>query len=64
MGKEIAASLWELSKDEAAKLPEGTTILIYNPLTADYSIDRAGKKSVARNKHAVPQLKYFTFEKN
>ena len=62
MPKEIAVSLWEHTKEEASKLPDGTTILIFNPLTCDYSIDRAGKRCIARDKHAVPQLKYFTFE--
>ena len=62
MSKEISVSLWEHTKDEAAKLPEGTTILIFNPITSDYKIEHAGKRCIARDKHALPNLKYFTFE--
>ena len=62
MPKEIAISLWEHTKEEASKLLNGTTMLIYNPITNDYKIEHAGKHSLARDKHAVPQLKYFTFE--
>lgn len=62
MAKEIAVSLWELTKEEAAKLPEGTQVLIYNPVTSNYKVETIGKNCLARDKHAVPSLKYFAFE--
>ena len=61
MAKKIDVALWELAKDEAARLPEGTQVLIYNPITDDYKLERIGKNCLARCKHAVPQLKYFSF---
>ena len=60
--REISISLWELSKDEASRLPDGTATLIFNPVTSDYKIEYSGKRSSANDKHACSNLKYFTFE--
>ena len=56
------ALLWELTKEEAAKLPEGTQVLIYNPITSQYKVESIDKRCLARDKHAVPNLKYFSFK--
>ena len=60
--KEINVTLWELTKEEAARLPDGTQVLIYNPITDDYKLERIGKRCLARDKHAINELKYFLFE--
>lgn len=62
MANKIDVALWELTKEEAAHLPDGTQVLIYNPLTDDYKIERIGKGCLARSKYAASQLKYFSFE--
>ena len=62
MAKEIVALLWELTKEEAAKLPEGTQVLIYNPITSQCKVESIDKRCLARDKHAVPNLKYFSFK--
>ena len=62
MPKQINISLWELSKQGAAKLPDGTQVLIYNPMTSYYKIETIGKGCLARDKHAYEKLKYFSFE--
>lgn len=61
MANKIDAALWELTKDEAARLPEGTQVLIYNPFTDDFKLERIGKNCLARCKHAASNLKYFSF---
>lgn len=61
MANKIDVALWELTKDEAAHLPEGTQVLIYNPFTEDFKLERIGKNCLARHKHASPSLKYFSF---
>lgn len=62
MPKEISVSLWELTKQEAASLPNGKQVLIYNPLTQGYKVETIDKSCLARNKHAYSGLKYFSFE--
>ena len=62
MAHKIDVALWELTKEEAARLPDGTQVLIYNPFTGDYKLERIGKGCLARSKHAASQLKYFSFE--
>lgn len=62
MAVRIDVSLWELAKNEAAALPDGTQVLIYNPLTESYKLERIGKGCLARSRNAVDQLKYFSFE--
>lgn len=60
--KEISITLWELTKDEVNRLPDGTTVLIYNSLTLDYKLEYSGKNCISRSKYAFSSLKYFTFE--
>ena len=62
MGHKIDVALWELTKDEAARLPDGTQVLIYNPITGGYKVEYIGKNCLARCKNAVSKLKYFSFE--
>ena len=62
MAHKIEVALWELTKEEAARLPDGTQVLIYNPLTNDYKLERIGKGCLARSKYAASQLKYFSFK--
>ena len=60
--KEISIALFELTREEVNRLPEGTTVLIYNSLTSDYKIEYSGKKCISMSKYASTSLKYFTFE--
>lgn len=60
--KEISIALWELAREEVNRLPEGTTVLIYNSLMSDYKIEYFGKKCISMTKNALASLKYFTFE--
>ena len=61
--KEIQIALWELTKEEVNRLPDGTTVLIYNSLISDYKLEYSGKKCISKSKYASSSLKYFTFEK-
>lgn len=59
--KEISVTLWELTKEEAASRKSGQ-ILVYNPIMGHNRIDDcASKNCIARNKHAIKELKYFSF---
>lgn len=60
--KEISMALWELTKEEVNRLPDGTTVLIYNSLASDYKLEYSGKKCISRSKYASSSLNYFTFE--
>ena len=62
MSRRIDISLWELTKEEASRLPDGTQVLIYNSLTDNYKVEYIGKNCLARSRNAVSQLKYFSFE--
>ena len=61
--KSVDVELWELTKEEVRQLPEGTQVLIYNPLTGRKSLDDAGKKCIANSKYASDKLVYLVFEK-
>lgn len=52
----------ELSKEEAKKLPEGTIIKIYNPLTNTWKEEKASKKDLAHSRYAYEKLRYFIEE--
>lgn len=60
--KEVQVSLWEMTKEEAAALPDGTQYLIYNPIFDYYKVEKSGRQSIARCKTALPSLKYFSFD--
>ena len=60
--KEIQVSLWEMTKDEAASLPDGEQYLIYNPTFDYYKVETAGQNCLARNKNALPKLIYLSFD--
>ena len=62
MSVKIEVSLWELTKNEAAALPDGTQVLIFNSLTDSYKLERIGKSCLARSRNAISELKYFSFE--
>lgn len=62
MARKIAVTLWELTKEEAARLPDGAQVLIYNPLTENCKIESIGKNCLARSKHAYSGLKYLSFK--
>lgn len=59
--KEISVTMWELTKEEAASR-KGGQILVYNPIMEHYRIENcAAKNCIARNKHALKELIYFSF---
>ena len=61
--KRIEISLWEITKEEALKLPSSTQILIYNTITCTYRVEWADDKNgIVRSKHASEYLRYFSFE--
>ena len=60
--KTVNMVAFELSKEEAKNLEEDTPILIYNALTDDYKLDRAGKKCIANSKYASNTLIYFALD--
>ena len=62
--KEITISLWELTKEEAAKVPTGKEILICNTFLNTYRVERSGKGCIARSRYAAPYLKYFIFNRD
>lgn len=59
----IGIEMFELTKEEVRKLPEGTQVLIYNPLTKRKSLDDAGKKCIANSRYASDKLVYLVFDK-
>lgn len=62
--KEVNVILFKLTKEEAAKLPVGKPVLIYNTFTKTYRIDRSGPSSLARCKYAAQHVKYFIFDRD
>lgn len=60
--KEVSVSLWELTRKEAAELPDGKSILVYDTFLRTYRIERSGKGCIARSRYAVSYLKYFVFD--
>ena len=61
--KEVIVILFELTKEEAAALPDGTQVLIYNPIMDSYRLERMSRSSLARSRHAAQYIKYFVFSK-
>lgn len=62
--KEVTISLIELTKEEAAKLPDGKELLVYNSFMNTYKIHYAGHNCIARIKYAASYLRYFIFDRN
>lgn len=61
--KEIAISLWEITKEEAQKLEDYTEVLIHDSLTGCNSIEYANKKAIFNSKYCSHKLIFFTFNK-
>ena len=61
--KEVNVILFELTKEEAAALPDGTQVLIYNPIMDTYRLERMCRSSLARSRYAAKYVKYFVFNK-
>lgn len=61
--KEVNVTLFELTKDEAAALPDGAQVLIYNPIMDTYRLERMCHSSLARSRFAAKYVKYFVFNK-
>ena len=61
--KSVEIEMWELTKEEVRQLPDGTQVLIYNPLTERKSLDDAGKKCIANSRYASDKLVYLVFDK-
>ena len=55
--KEITISLWELTREEAARLRNGKEYLIYNSLCNTYRVERSEPGCLARNKRAASYIK-------
>lgn len=64
--KEIQVSLWEMTKEEAAALPDGEQYLVYNPFFKYYKVETANsgrnKQDIAKIKSALPSLVYISFD--
>ncbi|GEM_PF-2966325 len=64
--KEIQVSLWEMTKEEAAALPDGEQYLVYNPVFNYYRVETAqsgkNKQDIAKIKTALPKLIYLSFD--
>lgn len=52
----------EISKEEALKLPTGTTFIVYNPLTEQYKEEIASPIDIVHNKHCYDKLKFYLKE--
>lgn len=62
--KEVNITLYELTREEAAKLPTKKQYLIYNSILNTYIVDRAGPRCIARAERPVSYLKYFIFDRD
>lgn len=62
--KEVNITLYELTREEAAKLRTGKQYLIYNSLCETYRVERAEPGCLARSKHAASYVKYFIFDRD
>lgn len=61
--KEISVSLWELSRQEAKELPDGTQLLFFNTLANTYGVDTLdGRKCLCRNRNCSDYVKFFAFD--
>ena len=61
--KEVNVTLFELTKDEAAALPDGAQVLIYTPIMDTYRLERMCRSGLARSRFAAQYIKYFVFSK-
>lgn len=61
--KEVSITLWELTKEEAKQLEELTPVLVYNKLSANYSIEYAGRKAIFNSKYCSEHNVFLAFEK-
>lgn len=59
--KHMSLNLTELTHEEVLECPSSAQILVFNPHTKMYSLHFADKNCPARNKFAVPTLRYFLF---
>ena len=62
--KEVNITLYELTREEAAKLPTNKQYLIFNSFMNTYRVERAGPGCLARSKHAASYVKYFIFDRD
>lgn len=58
--KEIQVSLWEMTKEEAAAMPEGSQFLVYNKIMDCYRIETGGKNNIAKSPYAANHLVYIS----
>ena len=61
--KEVNIYLYELTKEEATKLPNGKTVLIYNMFMKTYRTEKIGPGCLARSRYAADYVKYFVFDR-
>ena len=61
--KEVNITLYELTREEAAKLPTNKQYLFYNSFMNKYGVERAEPGCLARSKHAASYVKYFIFDR-
>ena len=61
--KEVTVSLWEITKEEALKLPPWTQILIYNSLLGVYRVEWIDDNNCIVWSKSVPEhVRFFSFE--
>ena len=59
--KEVEITIKELTKEEVAKLPVNTQVLMYNTLFENYYIKRVNKTFLKRLKNYGKHIVYFIF---
>jgi len=56
--------MWEMTKEEAAAMPEGAQFLVYNKIMDYYRIETGGKNNIAKSPDAAAHLAYISFTGN
>lgn len=58
--QKIFVTLWEMTKEEAAAMPEGSQFLVYNKIMDYYRIETGGKNNIAKSPDAADHLVYIS----
>ena len=62
--QKIFVTLWEMTKEEAAAMPEGSQFLVYNRIMDYYRIETGGKNNIAKSPYAAEHLVYISLTGN
>ena len=61
--EKVLVKMFNLTKAEAAALPNGTPFIVFNPEFKYRRVETSNQKSIARSQNARRDLEYYVFDK-